>query len=260
MMPDWLYFLILFATGLTIGSFINCYVWRRRSNISVAGFSHCVHCGRALSWWEKVPFFSYFYLRCRCRVCGKRIPGHYHAVEFAVGALFVLVGLLDQPAGAEYFQWLTLLRDLFFVSCLAIVFLYDLFYQEILPEVVWVGLLFGALLNLFFLHQDWRAALVGLAIGAGFFLAQYLVSKGRWIGGGDVWLGAMLGVWLGWPLILVVLFFAYLVGALLAVILLIFKKKEWTSALPFGVFLSAAAFFALYWGGAMVNWYLGMIR
>jgi len=254
-----LFYPVLFCLGLVIGSFINCLVWRCRNNVSLLiKRSYCDHCGRPLAWWENIPFFSFFFLRFRCRVCLKPIPAHYHVVEISMAAFFVLVGWLDRNvfSGNE----ILLLRDLFFVSVLMTVFVYDLFYQLVLPSIVWAGLFIGFIVNVSFLKYDPLNMLIAGGVGAGFFLLQYLVSKGRWIGGGDVRLGAMLGVWVGWPNVLVALFFAYIVGAIFAVFLLIFRKKNWRATLPLGTFLALGTFFALYWGGAMVNWYLGMIR
>jgi prepilin signal peptidase PulO-like enzyme (type II secretory pathway) len=101
--------------------------------------------------------------------------------------------------------------------------------------------------------------LLGLAVGAGFFGAQYVISRGTWIGGGDLRLGALLGVMLGWPVVLVALFLAYVVGGFVAVILLLNKRVEAKTALPFGVFLAPAGLAALFWGEQLVAWYLGIL-
>jgi prepilin signal peptidase PulO-like enzyme (type II secretory pathway) len=99
-----------------------------------------------------------------------------------------------------------------------------------------------------------------MAVGGGFFLLQYLVSRGKWIGGGDVRFGVMMGVLLGWPNILVALFIAYVLGAVVAVPLLIFKKKKMKSEVPFGAFLAIGTAAAMFWGSWIVNWYVGMIK
>jgi prepilin signal peptidase PulO-like enzyme (type II secretory pathway) len=98
---------------------------------------------------------------------------------------------------------------------------------------------------------------LGIALGAGFFAAQYAVSGGRWIGGGDIRLGALMGALLGWQSLLVALFLAYVSGALVAVPLLARRTKQWGSTIPFGTFLSVGALIALYFGADIIAWYVG---
>lgn len=101
--------------------------------------------------------------------------------------------------------------------------------------------------------------LVGALVGMGFFLAQYVVSKGRWIGGGDIRLGLFMGIILGWPLILVALFLAYVGGAIFVIPFLIMGKKQFASKIPFGTYLSVATVVAMFWGEKLVDWYIGLI-
>jgi prepilin signal peptidase PulO-like enzyme (type II secretory pathway) len=101
---------------------------------------------------------------------------------------------------------------------------------------------------------------LGALIGSGFFLVQYVLSRGRWIGGGDVRLGVMMGALLGWPNILVALFVSYILGAIVAIPLLIMKKKGMKSEIPFGTFLSVGTLAALLWGNQVINWYWNLIK
>ena len=249
--------IITFAFGASIGSFINCLVWRRNNNMRVAkGRSQCVHCGRTLRWYENIPLISFVALRGKCRTCGKPIPPYYFIVEFFTGILFLfvyffLVNFNDDP--------LCFVRDIFFISILVIIFVEDVIYQTIEPEIVWLGALVGLIFNIFFGVPIATMAL-GLGIGAGFFLLQYIVSRGRWIGGGDVRLGGMMGVWLGAPLTVMAIFSAYLVGAVAGLVLLLGRKRGWGSAIPFGPFLAAATFFALFYGQPIIYWYLSWMK
>ena len=93
-----------------------------------------------------------------------------------------------------------------------------------------------------------------------FFALQYLVSSGRWIGGGDIRLGVLMGFMLGWQLTLVALFLAYLSGAIIGVILIAIGKKKMSSALPFGTFLAPATLAAILYGQQMLNWYLKVLH
>lgn len=137
---------------------------------------------------------------------------------------------------------------------LLVMFVYDLKYQLILDRVsvpaMAVALLFSVLL-----HRPFLSILLGAILGAGLFLLQYVVSKGRWIGGGDIRLGGVLGLALGWPLTAVALVIAYLTGAAVALVLIASRRSSWSSMVPFGTFLSLAAFITMLWGDGILYWY-----
>jgi leader peptidase (prepilin peptidase)/N-methyltransferase len=99
------------------------------------------------------------------------------------------------------------------------------------------------------------------ALGAaGFFLVIFLISRGKWLGFGDVKLVFLMGLFLGFPKILVALFFAYLIGAIIGIGLVLAKKKTLKSEVPFGPFLVTGTFIALFFGSQLINWYLGFIQ
>lgn len=218
----------------------------------------CVHCGCQLTWSENIPLLSFILLHGKCRTCHKRIPADYFVVEFATPLLLVFAASADLAYGIS--NPLHIWRDLFFVALLVVVFVYDAKYYLILTRVVYGGAIVGFLINYFALHISPVNMLVGALAGAGFFWAQYVLSHGRWIGGGDVRLGFMMGVLLGWPNILVALFMAYVLGAVVSLGLLALRKKTLKSQLPFGTFLALGTFVALLWGSQIIHWYLGVIR
>jgi prepilin signal peptidase PulO-like enzyme (type II secretory pathway) len=243
-----------FVLGMCIGSFINCLIWRRNNNMRITnGRSQCVHCGRTLRWYENIPVLSFLFLRGRCRTCLKPIPKYYVIVEFFTGILFLLVYWL----AASHYQndWVVLTRDLFFLSILMIIFVEDCVYQTIQSEIIWLGIVGGFIFN-YFLGVPILNMVIGAAIGCGFFLIQYIISKGRWIGGGDVRMGAMMGVWLCAPVVIFAIFAAYILGAFVSIILLLGRKRGWGSAIPFGPFLAFSTFLALFYGQFVVDWYL----
>jgi len=139
------------------------------------------------------------------------------------------------------------LRDFIIASFLIIIFVYDLKYYLILDKVsiplIIIALIFNLVLGMSFYNL-----LIGGLVGGGFFLVQYLISRGRWIGGGDIRLGIAMGIILGWPGVLLALFLAYLIGSVGAVILLALKKKKWGSEIPLGTFLTVATFIWLLYG------------
>ena len=136
---------------------------------------------------------------------------------------------------------------------------YDILYQEIpdslsLPTIVLAGLA-GA-----FGHLHTLSSLaIGFAIPVAFFGVMFFASHGRWLGGGDIRIGAIMGFVLGWPKILVGLFLAYCIGSLFSVIGLITKKIHLKSAIPFGPFLFLGTYIAMIWGDKILNWYLRLI-
>jgi prepilin signal peptidase PulO-like enzyme (type II secretory pathway) len=101
--------------------------------------------------------------------------------------------------------------------------------------------------------------LISGIIGAGFFLFQFVISRGKWIGGGDIRLGLLMGFALGWPGILAGIFLAYIIGSLVGLYLLATKKKTLSAKVPLGVFLSPATLLILFWGEVLIDWYLGLL-
>ena len=94
----------------------------------------------------------------------------------------------------------------------------------------------------------------------GFFLAQFLFSSGRWIGGGDIRMGVLMGCMFGLANGLVALFLSYLLGSLTAITLLVLKKADRKTQIPFGTFLSIASVTVLLTGTRILDWYLGFMR
>ncbi|MBI5254590.1 prepilin peptidase, partial [Candidatus Falkowbacteria bacterium] len=89
---------------------------------------------------------------------------------------------------------------------------------------------------------------------------QYWLSQGTWIGGGDMRLGAFMGVALGWQKLLTALAIGYIIGAIVAIILLLKKQTSWKSKLPLGVFLSSSAIISLFWGEQIIRIYLDLLK
>lgn len=200
-----------------------------------------------------VPVISFIIQKGRCRGCGKRVSWQYPAVEAATALLFLLCGsiwLASPEAGV-----LTLIRNLVFVCFAILIFVYDLRWQEIPDRFSLPAIAAVFILNLFIGIPAWNMVL-GAAIAGGFFALQFLLSKGRWIGGGDIRLGALMGVLLGWQLTLLSLLLAYVGGAVISLLLIAFAGKRMDSQVAFGTFLVGAALVALFWGGELINFYL----
>jgi prepilin signal peptidase PulO-like enzyme (type II secretory pathway) len=270
-----LFFIFAFILGLLIGSFINCVVYRLHQGVSfLNGRSFCPHCKKSILWYDNIPLLSFLLLRGHCRACQKKISPTYPLVELAGGILFLLVALHIYPAllatgyGLLPATTLTIIRDWLFAGLLLVIFLYDLKYY-LIPDVfvlpaAALALIFNIALaalensSLHLLISSFLNFFVSALLAGGFFLFLFLISKGKWIGGGDIRLGLLLGALLGWPDVLVALFLAYVSGAIIGVFLIAFKKKTMASAVPFGTFLTASAFIVLLWGPWLIEKYLSL--
>ncbi|MFA6474911.1 MAG: prepilin peptidase [Patescibacteria group bacterium] len=244
-------FVIVFLalTGLAIGSFVNATVLRINQSQSLQGRSQCPHCHHTLYWYTLIPLLSYIGLRGRCLFCQQSISVQYPLVEAVTAGLFILLGIFFYTDPVRLTIYLILVS-----ICLAI-FLSDYLFSTI-PDVFSLSGMVIALIGQVLLGGSMFDIGVGVALGGGIFLAQYVLSKGRWVGSGDIRLGVMLGVMLAWPNIVVCLFLAYVAGALVALPLLLIKSKKMGDALPFGTFLTGAGVVALLWGNQIVHWYL----
>ena len=144
-----------------------------------------------------------------------------------------------------------------FAGFLIIIFVYDLKHYIIPNEVIYPAIIVASIWQLvfgIFINTFLSAIFAGL-----FFLAIVLVSKGKWMGIGDVKLVFFMGLVLGWPNIFVALFLAFLIGAFVSVILIILKKKTLKSEIPFGPFLVGATFIAMFWGNVLISWYVNLL-
>lgn len=240
--------LAAFIFGSAVGSFLDAVSLRLIAHDQfVRGPSRCPHCNHALGPLDLIPILSFVLLRRRCRYCGRPIAWHYFLVEVVMGMLFVLTFI---SAGASV-KGVFLAVEL---SLLAVLFLTDL-RAHVLPDEISLPAIALAVLGVLFFGQSIPGALLGAAVAGGFFLLQYLVSRGRWIGGGDIRLGFLLGLLLGWPLALVALFLAYMAGGVVSALLLVARRRVWGSHIPFGTFLTAATAAAIFFGPRILALY-----
>lgn len=243
--------------GLVVGSFLNVCIYRlpRKESLNWPG-SHCTACSRPLSWYENVPLVSWLVLRGRCRTCGVAIPVMYPLVEAVTGVLFLSAFLFYGPTPL-------LVVRLLFACAMVILFVIDLRHR-ILPNIITVpGMVIGFVASLW-LPPGWMASLIGLAAGGGvLFLvgeAYYRVRGAEGMGMGDVKMLAMIGAFLGWPLMLLTLILASLVGALFGMLMMATGRGGMQAALPFGTFLAVGALVAAVAGDPIIGWYLGFYR
>lgn len=256
---------LLVLLGLAFGSFINALVWRLHEGKDwVRERSECPHCHHVLGALDLVPVLSWVFLRGKCRYCHKPIPDS-PLVELALPVVFVFSYLLwPQPlqgAGLyEFVFWLV-----FLVGFLALA-VYDLKWF-LLPDVIvfpLIGLALVQIAGRFVIFDgtwlDVAGALIGAAVMSGMFYIIYLISKGAWIGFGDVKLALVLGALAGGALpALLVLFVASVIGTLASLPLVLTGKANRKSHLPFGPMLIVGLLVVVLYGQAMIDWYTSLV-
>src|SRR5680860_312346 len=250
--------LIIFsaAFGLIIGSFLNCFAWRLYKEESIMGRSYCPSCRHQLNWYDNIPLLSFVLLHGKCRHCKKKISWQYPIVEFITALLFALSFASNSSANDIAFL---LARDWLLISGLVLIFIYDLRWQLVPMLLVWPLTAIIIIFNLF-LGIPWQEILMFGVLGVVFFLIQYIITKGRGLGEGDIWLGLLIGVsFPSFDLLALSLILAYFVGAIVSVGLLVSGKKELKSKVALGPFLAFGAIITLIYGHSIINWYFGLI-
>lgn len=285
-----IYFVLIFF-GLALGSFVNALVWRvhqqeeaesrkqkaKSKNTAYSiqsteysilkGRSMCPSCKHELAAKDLIPVLSWLSLGGKCRYCKKPIHWQYPLVEVITAGLFVASfvfwpeHLCIKDASTEnifnvieFGAWLVTLTGLIAL------FIYDLKWM-ILPTriifplvviaaavVAWEGIVLET-------FQPIVDSTIGAVLLGGFFYLLFMVSDGKWIGGGDVRLGVLMGILLGPALSLLALFIASLLGSIITIGLMIGTKMSRKQQVPFGPFLIAATFIAVIWGQQLIDWY-----
>ena len=273
-----MYLVLAGFLGTAVGSFLNVLIYRIKSGENIVHKrSHCRDCGHTLRWYELLPILSFAIQRAHCRHCGAKISWQYPAVEIATVLLFLQVfsfqPVLNQSSILEVLRTAFLL---FATSGLVVIFVYDLKHY-LIPDVVLFPLIGATLFARLFgvwtggsldFFGGWKlgainienlvtSLVVGIAASA-FFFALFSVSRGSWMGFGDVKLAFFMGLLLGYPYTIVALFLAFLSGAIMGLALISLRMKKLKSQVPFAPFLIFGAVSALFWGQEIINWYLNL--
>lgn len=280
-----------FLLGTILGSLVKALADRNLTGKKFSGRSYCPHCKHKLQWYDLFPIVSYIILSGKCRYCGDKIGVEYLLVEVVMG---VVIGFLfwSFVAWDKLFIFLPdLIFQTFFITILAVLFLTDIKKmlipdRIILPAIVVtvIFLLATTLYKIGYLYYYLSQSRIGqlllppysdyfrrhaiitveplmysvlsaLLIG-GFFWLLILVTKGKGMGGGDVKLGAFMGLGLGFPNAFVALILAFFTGAIWGLGAIVLKKKRFGQHIAFGPFLILGSIIALFWGQKILDWYL----
>jgi prepilin signal peptidase PulO-like enzyme (type II secretory pathway) len=253
---------MVFILGLCFGSFVNMLEYRtavgygliklKRTDTKVRSYnknrSFCDGCGKQLNWYENIPVISWLIQGGKTRCCRKKLSVSYPIVELVMGFLFMIFVFIGRPQESPLQFGLGLLIIVFLV--LSAVF--DWKYM-ILPDFS-TGILIICSLIFIWANHDSPLQSIFAAVGAGAFLGLlYLVTKGRGMGMGDVKLAVFMGLFLGYPKIILAFYVAFVVGALVGGFLMLLGRAKKDSQISFGPYLILGTVIAWQGGDFVIN-------
>ncbi len=265
--------------GLLVGSFLNVVIHRlpkmmeRDWHVQCAELSGqtpasaspynlfvprsaCPHCGHAISAAENIPVLSYLLLRGKCKDCGAAISPRYPIVE-------AISGILSAFAAWHFGFGAPAIAAIVLVWALIALTFID-FDTQLLPDDITLPLLWlGLLLNLNNVYTSLPNAVIGAVTGYLILWSVYwlfkLTTGKEGMGYGDFKLLAVIGAWLGWQLLPLVILLSSLVGAVVGIALILFAKHGRNIPIPFGPYLAGGGLIALFWGQALTQSYLQLL-
>ncbi|RDY26651.1 prepilin peptidase [Romboutsia weinsteinii] len=256
---EYIMMIYMYIIGTIFGSFFNVCIFRIPNNQSISNPpSHCYNCNNRLKPLDLVPILSWVFLKGRCRYCGEKISPRYALVELLTGVLFVLVYNV-------YGLNIITLYYLILVSLLVVITFIDIDHYIIPNGLIIFGSIFGVLFSLMGQGIELKDSILGAIIsGGGMFLLIYLIElivKKEVMGGGDIKLFAMIGLFLGVEGGLLTILLSIYVGAIYGVGIILYskaKKKDYNSVIPYGPFISVGSIIVILYGDNIINWYLNM--
>ncbi len=255
-----IYFTVVsFIMGITFGSFFNVCIFRIPEKKSIVNPpSHCYNCNTRLKSIDLVPILSWSLLKGKCRYCGKKISSRYTLVELLTGFLFVLIY-------NKYGNNVITLYYLILISLLIIITFIDIDHYIIPDELIVFGCMVVLVFNMFGEGIGIKESLIGAAVcGGGMLILIYLIElvvKKDVMGGGDIKLFTMIGLFLGAKCGLLTILLSVYAGAIYGIFNIISskrKKKKYDSMIPYGPFISVGALITVLCGTNIINWYVNL--
>ena len=281
----WAFVLLAVVLGLLLGSFLNVVIYRlpimmerawRTQCQELIGTStpptadavqeeplnlitprsRCPHCGHAVSALENIPVVSYLWLRGRCSACGKSISARYPLIELSTA---LLSGITAWHFGFGWAAAAALVLTWGLIALTLIDYDHQLLPDDITLPFLWIGLL----LSIHGLFTDSTSSIVGAVAGYLSLWSVYILFK--WatgkegMGYGDFKLLAMLGAWLGWQALPVIILLSSVVGAAVGITLILFRGRDRNIPIPFGPYLATAGWLALLWGHDITHRYFVLV-
>lgn len=247
---------MVFVLGMCVGSFINMAVYRiakkekilksKSLKIENEKRSYCDFCGRQLRWFDNIPVISWLTYRGKSRCCGEKLPLLYPIVEIITGLLFLL---------NYQFSVFNLQSIVVYLIMGLLVFeaVFDFKYM-LIPDGAAYALIGLALLRLIILGAKMEYLYTAFLSALFIFILHKIKIKGKEaMGDGDIFLAFFMGLFLSFPNIIVAFYLAFIVGAVVGIILIIKKKVKKLSPIPFGPFLILGTVMAYFWGEKIIK-------
>ena len=235
--------------GLLIGSFLNVCIDRIPREESVAfPPSHCTRCDNYKKAYDLIPVFSYLLLKGKCRSCKEEITKKYPVIELLTGIIFLSLYI-------KFALSFELLKYSILSCWLIVIGIIDLETTDIYFLTTLSGIILGVLFIIggYFLGYGVLDYILGGILGAGVIALIVLLTNG--MGWGDVEVFLLSGLYIGWKLTVITLFFSFVLGALIGIVLIISKIKTRKDYIPFAPFISLATIIALLVGDRILKLY-----
>lgn len=271
----------VFIVSLAVGSFLNVVIYRMpvmmknewrceceeflelepskptaKLSLSLPR-SSCGHCGHQITALENIPVLSYLFLKGKCSSCNAHISIQYPIVELLTAIISVIVainfGVTIQTLAALFLTWVL-------IAASGIDIHHKLLPDQLMLPLLWLGLL----LNVFGVFTDLESSIIGAMAGYMslwlVFWAFKLITKKDGMGYGDFKLLALLGAWMGWQHLFIIILTSSFVGAIIGISYLLFKSKDRNTQIPFGPYLATAGWATLLWGEQMQRLYFNFFN
>lgn len=266
--------IIIFILGCSFGSFLSVAIGRtlKHQKGIFFGASACPKCHHELATQDLIPLLSWIFRGGRCAYCHKPISIEYPALELITGLLF-LTNYASLLTSTQYFDFAeNPANPLIFWTkmaylCLTSLSLLTICFSDLktktIPNIflsLWILICLPAFLfSPFGLASALLTRFIALAIAIFFFGSQYFLSKGRWLGSGDILIAVGMGLLLGWEKLLLAVILSYFLGSIIGIILLLSHKKKIKQAVAFGPFLVMGTLISLYFGNQIISWYVSTL-
>lgn len=258
-MEKYIFITYIFIIGTVFGSFFNVCKFRIPNKESISNpQSYCYKCNNRLTYLDLIPILSWILLKGKCRYCGQKISSRYPLIELLTGILFIII------YNVHGLNFITI-NYLVLTSLLIIITFIDIDYYIIPDSMIILGSIFELLFNLTNKGISIRNSIIGGVVCSGVMLILItlieLVVKKEVMGGGDIKLFFMIGLFLGLKLGLLTILLSIYVGAFYGIVTIIYskiKKQEYNSIIPYGPFISVGAIISVLCGTNIINWYIDL--
>lgn len=263
--------IFLAVLGASIGSFLSVIIYRikHKQKGALGGRSRCPHCKKNLATYDLIPVLNYILLGGHCRYCNEPISIYYFFLEITTALVFLLMYLrfpfiMEGGILNDYgMDWSVFLQYFFATmngTLLVGMFFFDLQYLEVPNLLLYPFIALSLLGSVLSGTPDFPSIIIAIAGAIVFFGGQRLLSRGKWLGEGDIYVAIGMAAMFGWKLFIIAVSLSYIIGAVLCIVLLTTKALKVKSKIPFAPFLVFGTFATILYGNEILSWYLNLIN